>query len=295
MIEPANTNLSIGKQCKLLSISRSSFYYDPKGESEMNLDLMRLIDKQFLETPFYGVRQMTWHLRNADHLVNEKRIRRLMRLMGLMPIYQKPNTSKATKGHKIYPYLLRGLRVDRPNQVWCADITYLPMRRGFLYLAAIMDWHTRKVLAWRISNTLEAEFCVDALNEAIHKFGPPDIMNTDQGSQFTSFVWTDRLRRSNVRISMDGKGRFLDNIFVERLWRSLKYECVYLHAWETGSEAKAGVRKWVEFYNHKRPHSSLGGKPPAVVYWQRTEATNPPYGDVDITGRAKDQQVQRVA
>ena len=295
MIEPANTNLSIGKQCKLLSISRSSFYYDPKGESEMNLDLMRLIDKQFLETPFYGVRQMTWHLRNADHLVNEKRIRRLMRLMGLMPIYQKPNTSKATKGHKIYPYLLRGLRVDRPNQVWCADITYLPMRRGFLYLAAIMGWHTRKVLAWRISNTLEAEFCVDALNEAIHKFGPPDIMNTDQGSQFTSFVWTDRLRRSNVRISMDGKGRFLDNIFVERLWRSLKYECVYLHAWETGSEAKAGVRKWVEFYNHKRPHSSLGGKPPAVVYWQRTEATNPSYGDVDITCRAKDQQVQRVA
>jgi len=250
MIEPANADLSIGKQCKLLSISRSSFYYEPKGESEMNLDLMRMIDKQFLETPFYGVRQMTWHLRNEDHLVNEKRIRRLMRLMGLMPIYQKPNTSNAAKGHKIYPYLLRGLRVDRPNQVWCADITYLPMRRGFLYLVAIMDWHTRKVLAWRISNTLEAEFCVDALNEAIHKFGSPDIMNTDQGSQFTSFVWTDRLRRSNVRISMDGKGRFLDNIFVERLWRSLKYECVYLHAWETGSETKAGVRKWIEFYNH---------------------------------------------
>nr|WP_254682218.1 IS3 family transposase [Phaeobacter inhibens] len=283
MIEPANTSLSIGKQCKLLSISRSSFYYDPKGESEMNLDLMRLIDKQFLETPFYGVRQMTWHLRNEDHLVNEKRIRRLMRLMGLMPVYQKPNTSKATKGHKIYPYLLRGLRVDRPNQVWCADITYLPMRRGFLYLVAIMDWHTRKVLAWRISNTLEAEFCVDALNEAIHKLGPPEIMNTDQGSQFTSFAWTDRLRRSGVRISMDGKGRFLDNIFVERLWRSMKYECVYLHAWETGSEAKAGIRKWIEFYNPKRPHSALGGKPPAVVYWQKIESTNP------------DQQVQKVA
>ena len=252
---------------------------------------------------------MTWHLRNEDHLVNEKRIRRLMRLMGLMPIYQKPNTSKAAKSHKIYPYLLRGLRVDHPNQVWCADITYLPMRRGFLYLVAIMDWHTRKVLAWRISNTLEAGFCpsrqialqspagqgCDALNEAIHKFGRPDIMNTDQGSQFTSFAWTDRLRHSNVRISMDGKGRFLpshaslmhcramDNIFVERLWRSLKYECVYLHAWETGSEAKAGVRKWIEFYNHKRPHSSLGGKPPAVVYWQRIETTNP------------DQQVQKVA
>ncbi|AYE85344.1 hypothetical protein B5M07_18800 (plasmid) [Sulfitobacter sp. D7] len=297
MIEPNIPGLSVGKQCSLLSISRSSFYYEPKGESEMNLDLMRVIDKQFLETPFYGVRQMTWHLRNEQHLVNEKRIRRLMRLMGLMPIYQKPNTSKAAKGHKIYPYLLRGLRVDRPNQVWCADITYLPMRRGFLYLVAIMDWHTRKVLAWRISNTLEAGFCVDALNEAIHKFGPPDIMNTDQGSQFTSFAWTNRLRSANVRISMDGKGRFLPsrdiaarypagqgiNIFVERLWRSLKYECVYLHAWETGSEARDGVRKWIEFYNHKRPHSALGGKPPAVVYWQRIETTN------------HDQQVQRVA
>ncbi|WP_156785543.1 IS3 family transposase [Sulfitobacter sp. EE-36] len=283
MIEPANANLSISKQCKLLSISRSSFYYEPKGESEMNLDLMRVIDKPFLETPFYGVRQMTWHLRNDDHLVNEKRIRRLMRLMGLMPIYQKPNTSKAAKGQKIYPYLLRGLRVDRPNQVWCLDITYLPMRRGFMYLVAIMDWHTRKVLAWRISNTLEAGFCVDALNEAIHKFGPPEIMNTDQGSQFTSFAWTDRLRRSGVRISMDGRGRFLDNIFVERLWRSLKYECVYLHAWETGSEAKAGVGKWIKFYNRKRPHSALGGQPPAVIYWQRNETTQ------------TDQQVQRVA
>ena len=283
MIEPNLKGLSVGKQCALLSISRSSFYYEPKGESEMNLDLMRVIDRQFLETPFYGVRQMTWHLRNDGHVVNEKRIRRLMRLMGLMPIYQKPNTSKAAKGHKIYPYLLRGLRVDRPNQVWCADITYLPMRRGFLYLVVIMDWHTRKVLAWRISNTLEAEFCVDALNEAIHKFGPPEIMNTDQGSQFTSFAWTDGLRRSGIRISMDGKGRFLDNIFVERLWRSLKYECVYLHAWETGSEAKAGVKKWMDFYNNNRPHSALGGKPPAAIYWQRMVESKP------------DQQVQKVA
>ena len=283
MIEPGLPNLSVGKQCALLSISRSSFYYEPKGETAMNLDLMRLIDKQFLETPFYGVRQMTWHLRNEGHLVNEKRIRRLMRLMGLMPIYQRPNTSKAAKGHKIYPYLLRGLRVTRPNQVWCSDITYLPMRRGFLYLLAIMDWHTRKVLAWRISNTLEADFCVEALNEAIHKFGPPQIMNTDQGSQFTSFVWTGQLKRTGVHIPMDGKGRFLDNIFVERLWRSLKYECVYLHAWETGSEAKAGVGKWMEFYNQKRPHSALGGQPPAVVYWQRNETTQP------------DQQEQKVA
>ncbi|SMX50797.1 Integrase core domain protein [Pelagimonas varians] len=167
---------------------------------------MRLIDKPFLEIPFYGVRQITWHLRNEDHVVNEKRIRRLM---GLMLIYQKPNTSKAAKGDKIYPYLLRGLRVDRPNQVCCADITYLPMRRGFLYLVAIKDWHSRKALAWRISNTLEAGFCVDALNEAMHKSGPPEIMNTDHGPQFTSFAWTDRLRGLNVRISMDGKGRFL--------------------------------------------------------------------------------------
>ena len=283
MVEPTNPDLSIGKQCKLLSISRSSFYYQPKGETAMNLMLMRRIDEQFLETPFFGVRQMTWHLRNEGHLVNEKRVRRLMRLMGLMPIYQKPNTSKAAKGHKTWPYLLRDLRVTRPNQVWAADITYLPMRMGFLYLVAIMDWHTRKVLAWRISNTLEADFCVDALNEAIHRFGPPEIMNTDQGSQFTSFAWTDRLRRSGIRISMDGKGRFLDNIFVERLWRSLKYECVYLHAWETGSEAKAGVGKWIAFYNRKRPHSALGGKPPAVVYWLRKEETQ------------TDQQEQRVA
>ena len=199
---------------------------------------MRQIDEQFLETPCFGVRQMTWHLRKDGHLVNEKRIRSLKRLMGLMPIFQKPSTSKSAKGHKTYPYLLRGLRVARPNQVWATNIPYLPTHKGFLYLIAIMDWHTRKVLAWRISNTLEADFCVEALNEAIARFGPPDIMNTDQGSQFTSYAWTDRLRRSGVRISMDGKGRFLPsrdiaaqctagqriNIFVERLWRSLKYE-----------------------------------------------------------------------
>ena len=283
MVEKDNPKLSIGKQCKLLSISRSSFYYRPKGETALNLMLMRQIDEQFLETPFFGVRQMTWHLRNEGHSVNEKRIRRLMRLMGLMPIYQKPNTSKAAKGHKTYPYLLKGLRVTRPNQVWASDITYIPMRRGFLYLAAIIDWHTRKVLAWRISNTLEADFCVEALNEAIARYGAPEIMNTDQGSQFTSFAWTDRLRRQGVRISMDGKGRFLDNIFVERLWRSLKYECVYLHAWETGSDARTGITKWVKFYNNKRPHSAHGGKPPAVVYWLEKDKMQP------------DQQEQKVA
>lgn len=275
MIEHGHPDLSIGQQCALLSIPRSSFYYRPQGETEQNLDLMRLIDVQFLETPFFGVRQMTWHLRNEGHAVNEKRVRRLMRLMGLMPIYQKPNTSRPAKGHKTYPYLLRGLRVERPNQVWCVDITYLPMRRGFLYLVAIMDWHTRMVLSWRISNTQDADFCVEALNEAIYRFGPPDIMNSDQGSQFTSFAWTDRLRRSGIRISMDGKGRYLDNIFIERLWRTLKYECVYLHAWETGSQARAGVRQWMEFYNHRRPHKALGGQPPAVVYSLQIEATQP--------------------
>ncbi|WP_407673383.1 IS3 family transposase [Paracoccus caeni] len=271
MIERNHPALSIGAQCRLLSISRSSFYHEPAGETDHNLGLMRLIDRQFLDTPFYGVRQMTWHLQNEGHGVNQKRIRRLMRLMRLMPIYQKPNTSKPRKGHKTYPYLLGGLRVDRPGQVWCADITYLPMRRGFLYLVAIMDWFTRKVLAWRISNTLEADFCVEALNEAIHRFGAPGIMNTDQGSQFTSFAWTDRLKRVGTRISMDGKGRCIDNVFIERLWRSLKYECVYLHAWETGSQAKAAIGSWITFYNHRRPHTAHGGLPPAVVYFNTIE------------------------
>ncbi|WEF23170.1 IS3 family transposase [Paracoccus sp. S3-43] len=271
MVEKNHPSLSVGAQCRLLSISRSSFYYAPQGETAMNLDLMLLIDKQFLDTPFYGVRQMTWHLQNEGHGVNQKRIRRLMRLMRLMPIYQRPNTSKPRKGHKTYPYLLGGLRVDRPGQVWCADITYLPMRRGFLYLVAIMDWFTRKVLAWRISNTLEADFCVEALNEAIHRFGAPGIMNTDQGSQFTSFAWTDRLKRIGTRISMDGKGRCIDNVFIERLWRSLKYECVYLHAWETGSQAKVGIGHWINFYNHRRPHTAHGGQPPAVVYFNSSE------------------------
>jgi len=249
MIEKHHPGLSIARQCHLLSISRSSFYYEAKGETAFNLMLMRLIDEQFLETPFYGVRQMTWHLRAEGHSINEKRIRRLMRLMGLMPIFQRPKTSIKAKGHKIWPYLLKGRRIDRPNQVWCSDVTYIPMRRGFLYLVVIMDWATRKVLAWRLSNTLEADFCVEALNEALIRFGVPDIMNTDQGSQFTSWAWTDRLRKAGVKISMDGKGRFLDNIFVERLWRSLKYECVYLYAWNGGREARNGIGKWIEFYN----------------------------------------------
>ncbi len=239
---------------------------------------------------------MTWHLRNEGHLVNEKRIRRLMRLMGPLSADCYAIACRATdadlpeaqyqqggEGSQDLPLSVARAAGGRPNQVWCADITYLPMRRGFLYLVAIMDWHTRQVLAWRISNTLEADFCVEALNEAIHRFGPPEIMNTDQGSQFTSFAWTNCVKQAGVRISMDGKGRFLDNIFIERLWRSMKYECVYLHAWESGSEAKNGIKKWMEFYNPKRPHSALGRKPPAVVYWQTIETNKP------------DRQMQRVA
>ncbi len=275
MIEKHHPGLSIARQCHLLSISRSSFYYEAKGETAFNLMLMRLIDEQFLETPFYGVRQMTWHLRAEGHSINEKRIRRLMRLMGLMPIYQRPKTSIKAKGHKIWPYLLKGRRIDRPNQVWCSDVTYIPMRRGFLYLVVIMDWATRKALAWRLSNTLEADFCVEALNEALIRFGAPDIMNTDQGSQFTSWAWTNRLRKAGVKISMDGKGRFLDNIFVERLWRSLKYECVYLYAWNGGREARNGIGKWIEFYNNRRPHSALGGRTPNAVYWNGNDQNQP--------------------
>jgi len=275
MVEKDHPQLSVAAQCRLLLIPQSTFYHQPAGESAENLGLMALIDRQFMETPFYGVRQMTWHLRNEGHAVNPKRIRRLMRLMSLMPIYRRPNTSRPAKGRQPYPYLLRGLTIDRPNRVWCADITYLPMRRGFLYLAAIMDWHSRRVLSWRLSNTLEAEFCADALDEAIARFGPPEIMNTDQGSQFTAFAWTDRLRRAGVRISMDGKGRFLDNIFIERLWRSLKYECAYLHAWETGSEVRAGLRTWLDFYNHRRPHAALDGRPPDGVYRTGTTIMQP--------------------
>ena len=273
-------DLSVRRQCSLLSLARSGLYYQPRGESAENLKFMEIIDRQFLETPWYGSRQMARYMQREGHQCGRHRVRRLMRLMRLVPIYQEPKTSKKHPAHKIYPYLLRGLAITRPNQVWCADITYLPTRRGFLYLVAIMDWFTRKVLAWRISNTLEVDFCVEALNEAIHRFGPPEIMNTDQGSQFTSFAWTDRLKRVRTRISMDGKGRCLDNIFIERLWRSLKYECVYLHAWETGSQAKAGVGRWITFYNHHRPHTAHGGQPPAMVYFNTIET---------------DQQVQAVA
>ena len=267
--------LSMRKQCELLQLSRSRLYYQPVGESTQNLRFMEIIDKQFLETPWYGSRQMARYMKRNNHQCGRHRIRRLMRLMRLVPIYQEPNTSKKHPHHKIWPYLLRNAAIDRPNQVWCADITYIPMRRGFLYLVAIMDWHSRKVLAWRLSNSMDADFCVEALKDALARHGRPEIFNTDQGSQFTSGAWIDVLTDAKIRISMDGKGRWIDNRMIERLWRSLKYECVYLHAWETGSQARAGVRNWMEFYNHRRPHKALGGRPPAVVYSLQIEATQP--------------------
>ena len=267
--------LSIGRQCDLLSISRSSYYYEATGESLFNLELMRLIDEQFLETPWYGARQMARHLRRQGYGVSRKRIGRLMRKMGLSAIYQKPNTSKPHPDHMVYPYLLRGVAIDRPNKVWCADITYIPMRRGSLYLVAIMDWYSRKILTWRLSNSLDADFCIAALEEALENYGSPEIFNTDQGSQFTSFPFTQVLKDAQIKISMDGKGRWMDNIMIERLWRSLKYECVYLNAFEVGSETRQGIRKWINFYNERRPHSSLDDHTPNEVYWQKSRAGYP--------------------
>ena len=266
MIDPAHPALSVVRQCELVSISRSGFYYQPVGERPANLALMRVIDEQFLETPWYGTRQMVCHLRRAGHAIGRERVRRLMRLMGLAAIYQHPRTTVPHPERRVHPYLLRGLPIDRPNQVWCADITYIPMRRGFLYLVAVMDWATRKVLAWRLSNTMDVAFCVAAVEEALMRFGSPEIFNTDQGSQFTSPQFTGVLTDAAVRISMDGRGRWMDNVFIERLWRSLKYECVYLHVFETGSELRAGLARWIGYYNARRPHSSLGGQTPNEAY-----------------------------
>jgi len=274
MVDPGHASVSIYRQCGLLGISRSSYYYKPVGESPLNLKLMRLIDKQFLQTLWYGSRQMARHLRREGYCVGRKRVRRLMGKMGLAPIYQKPNTSKPHPEHRVYPYLLRNLVIDRSNQVWCSDITYIPMRQGFLYLVVIMDWFSRKVLSWRLSNTMDADFCVAALEEALEKHGSPEIFNTDQGSQFTSLDFTRTLKDANIRISMDGKGRWMDNVMVERLWRSLKYECVYLNAFETGTEARKGIGDWIVYYNRRRPHSTLDGLTPFEIYFDLSVQNN---------------------
>ena len=263
--------LSVRRQCTLLTLTRSNLYYEPKGESAENLRFMEIIDKQFLETPWYGSRQMARYMKRNNHKFGRHRVRRLMRLMRLVPIYQEPNTSKKHPQHKIWPYLLKNVVIDRPNQVWCADITYIPMRRGFLYLVAIMDWFSRKVLAWRLSNSMDADFCIEALKEALAKYGTPEIFNTDQGSQFTSGAWIDVLTEAKVKISMDGKGRWIDNRMIERLWRSLKYECVYLHAFERGSAAKAGIGKWMAYYNAERPHSTHGILTPNEAYESKAQ------------------------
>ena len=266
MIARADPNLSITRQCRLLSLSRSSFYYAAKGESEANLALMRRIDELFLKYPFFGSRQMVRRLRRDGLGVGRHRVRRLMRLMGLEAIYQTSRTSDPHPAHRIYPYLLKGMAIEKPNHVWCADITYIPVQRGFLYLVAVMDWATRHVLSWRLSNSMDAGFCVEALAAALANYGNPEIFNTDQGSQFTSFAFSAVLKDAGVAISMDGRGRFMDNIFIERLWRSLKYEAVYLHELTDGFVAEGVIAEWIDFYNAERPHSALAGRTPAEAY-----------------------------
>src|SRR6202163_4327486 len=266
MVERMNSALPIFQQCRLLALPRSSVYRKPAAVSSEELAIMALIDRQYLARPYYGSRRMAAWLATQGHRVNRKRVQRLMRLIGLVAVYQRPNTSKPAAAHKVYPYLLGGLSIDRVNQVWCSDITYIPMAKGFVYLVAIMDWHSRAVLAWRLSNTLGADFCVEALEEALACFGRPEIFNTDQGSQFTSDDFTGVLSRHEVTISMDGKGRCMDNIFIERLWRSLKYEEVYLHAYGSVAEAKAGIGAWLVFYNEERLQQSHGHRTARRLY-----------------------------
>jgi len=265
VVDRRHPSLSIVRQCRLLDISRSGLYYQPVGISEEDLTLMKLIDRQYLATPFYGARKIAAWLKSQGYKVNRKRVRRLMRIMGLKAIYRHPKTSKPAPGHKIYPYLLGDMKITRPNQVWAADITYIPMARGFLYLVAIIDWYSRYVLSWRLSNTLDAGFCVEALEEALGK-GRPEIFNTDQGAQFTGEAFTGLLKQHGVSISMDGKGSYNDNLFIERLWRSVKYEEVYLKAYEDGKDARVGIGNYFRFYNTERPHQALGYRTPAEVH-----------------------------
>ena len=263
--------LSVTRQCVLLGISRSSRYYQPAGESAENLVLMRRLDELHLQFPFYGSRQMARHLAREGIVAGRHRVRRLMRRMGLEAIYRKPRTSAPHPEHRVYPYLLRGLTIERPDQVWCADITYIPVFAGFFYLVAVMDWASRRVLSWCLSNTLDGAFCVEALDDAL-RCGTPDIVNTDQGAQFTSAAFIGRVLTSGAQCSMDGRGRYLDNIFIERLWRSLKYEAVYLHELVDGRDAQRVIGSWIGFYNQARPHSALGGRTPEEVYRGLREA-----------------------
>ena len=266
MIEPGHPEISVRRQCELLDLNRSTLYYQPAGESAYNLQLMRLLDEQYMRTPFYGWPRMTAYLRRQGYDVNHKRIQRLMQKMGLQAIFPKPKTSLAGKGHKIYPYLLRGLEITRTNHVWSSDITYIPMRQGFMYLVAIIDWFSRYVLAWQLSNTLDGYFCRDVLQQAL-KQDQPEIFNTDQGAQFTAHEFTGYLEKAKIRISMDGRGRALDNIFIERLWRSVKYEDIYLRDYATVPELDAGLAEYFQFYNDERLHQSLNYRTPAEVHF----------------------------
>ena len=271
MIRRDHPDLSVRRQCKLVNLSRSAFYYSPLGIDPNTLAVMKSIDRVFTQYPFFGSRQIAAFLRREGMAVGRHRVRRLMRLMGLQAIYKRPRTSQPHPQHPVYPYLLRKMVVDRPNQVWTSDITFIPVKHGFLYLVAVMDWHSRKVLSWRLSNTMHADFCVDALQEAIAKYGLPEIMNTDQGSQFTGTDWITVLKDHGVRISMDGRGRYLDNIFIERLWRSLKQEAVYLEEITDGFKARQVIKNWISFYNIQRPHSSLEYRTPAEAYWDQEQ------------------------
>jgi putative transposase len=258
--------LSVRRQCAILGLARSGVYRLPRPANDDDLLLMRRIDELFTRWPFLGSRRMAAMLRAEGAVINRKRVQRLMRRMGIAALGPKPRTSKSAPGHTIYPYLLRDMTVERPNQVWAADITYIPIGRGFLYLVAVMDWASRAVLAWRLSNTMEVGFCVSALEEALARFGRPEIFNTDQGSQFTSAAFTGVLASAGIRISMDGRGRWMDNVFIERLWRSLKHEDVYLKGYADGQEAKAGIAEWIGFYNSRRPHQALGDRTPMAVW-----------------------------
>lgn len=262
----SHPDLSLRRQCKLLSLNRGRLYYVKRPENWENLAIMEAIDRQYLETPYYGILKMTKILNQKGFHVNHKRVQRLMRRMGLTAIYRKPKTSRRNPQHTVFPYLLRNLPIVRPNQVWTADITYIPMAHGFVYLVAIMDWYSRYVLSWRVSNSMDGGFCLDALNEAIQRYGPPEIANTDQGSQFTAYAWMDTLLGNGVQISMDGRGRFLDNIFIERLWRTVKHEDVYLKRYETVPDLKAGLADYFRHYNEERIHQALDYRTPAQVY-----------------------------
>jgi len=272
-VEPEHSSLSISRQCELIALPRTSYYRQPASfaESSENLKLMRLIDEEYMRHPFYGSRNMRTYLKRLGHKVNRKRIQRLMRKMGIESIAPKPNTSRPGKGHKVYPYLLKNLDINSPNQVWCTDITYIRLRGGFVYLTAVMDWHSRYVLSWEVSVTMDDAFCVNALKSAIRKHGVPDIFNTDQGSQFTGNAFTGVLKEHSIKISMDGKGRAMDNIFIERLWRSVKYEEVYIKEYSSVSELVQELKVYFEFYNEERPHQSHDDLTPAEVYWGKTE------------------------